>query len=55
MDVGIDAEEVYSKLMKAGVIVRPMKEYGFDTHIRVTIGLPEQNKRFIGELKKIVV
>ena len=46
-----DSMNIYKKLLHAGVIVRPM---GTDA-IRVTIGLPEENKRFINALKKLRV
>jgi histidinol-phosphate aminotransferase len=45
-----DGKDVYSALMKQGVIVRPMG----DNRLRVTIGLPEENKRFVEELEKIL-
>lgn len=47
---GRDSEEVYQSLLMQGVIVRPM---GPDS-IRVTIGLPEENKRFIEALSKVL-
>ena len=54
MDVGRDAGVVYEALLKKGVIVRPMGP----SHIRVTIGLPEENRRFVvafeGVLKAVV-
>ncbi len=43
-----DSKTVYDALLKQGVIVRPMGP----KELRVTIGLPEENKRFIGALKK---
>lgn len=46
----LDAKEVYDRLLKAGVIIRPM---GGNT-LRVTIGLPEENQRFVGELENIL-
>ncbi len=45
-----DAKEVFDALMKQGVIIRPMG----GKRLRVTIGLPEENKRFVAELEKIV-
>lgn len=39
--------EVYNKLLKQGVIVRPMASYNMDEYIRVTIGTEAQNKRFM--------
>ncbi len=43
------ASEVYGSLLREGVIVRPMGEEA----IRVTIGLPEENRRFVEGLRKI--
>ena len=45
-----DAKDVFNALMKQGVIIRPMGP----KRLRVTIGLPEENKRFVAELEKIV-
>jgi len=46
-DAGCDGEELFNRMLKRGVIVRSMKSYGFLTWIRVTVGLPAQNKKFI--------
>jgi histidinol-phosphate aminotransferase len=45
-----DAKDVFDRLMKQGVIIRPMGP----KRLRVTIGLPEENKRFVAELEKII-
>lgn len=45
-----DSMNIYKNLLHAGVIVRPM---GPDA-IRVTIGLPEENRRFIKALKSVI-
>ena len=45
-----NAGELYNKLLREGIIVRPMGP----REIRVTIGLPEENKRFIEALKKVL-
>ena len=39
--------EVYKRLLKRGVIVRPVANYGMPEHLRVTIGTPEENERFL--------
>jgi len=44
-----DAHELYQKLLKEGVIVRPVGP----RELRVTIGLPEENRRLIEAIKKI--
>ena len=44
-----DSNILYNKLLREGVIIRPMGP----REIRVTIGLPEENRRFIEALRKI--
>ena len=46
-----DAAAVYQKLLRQGVIVRPLAGYGMPDHLRVTIGLPEENEKFLEALK----
>jgi len=45
-----NAHALYTALLKQGVIVRPVGE----NEIRVTIGLPQENKRFIDALKAVM-
>ena len=42
------------ELLKAGVIVRPVGNYGLPEWLRISIGLPEENQAFIEALKKIL-
>ena len=42
---------VYDKLLRQGVIVRPVAGYCMPDHLRVTIGLREENERFLAALK----
>ncbi|MBI5050305.1 MAG: histidinol-phosphate transaminase [Nitrospirae bacterium] len=44
-----NARQLYEGLLRHGVIVRPMGQQ----EIRITIGLPEENKKFIEALKKV--
>lgn len=46
-------KEVYKKLLYKGLIVRPMEEYALPNHIRVTIGLREENSAFIKAMETI--
>lgn len=41
-------------LLKQGVIVRPVGNYGLPQWLRVSIGLPEENAAFIDALKKVL-
>jgi len=52
IDVKEDAKRICEELQKSNVIVRPLTMYGKPTFLRVTIGTPEQNKRFIDAFKK---
>jgi histidinol-phosphate aminotransferase len=45
-----DAARVYGELLRRGVIVRPVAGYGLPEWLRITIGLPEENRRFLDAL-----
>ncbi|MEO5700720.1 MAG: histidinol-phosphate transaminase [Casimicrobiaceae bacterium] len=47
-----DAARVYQGLLRQGVIVRPVGNYGLPEHLRVTIGLPHENARFLAALDR---
>jgi histidinol-phosphate aminotransferase len=49
-----DAAGVYQKLLRAGVIVRPIASYGMPQHLRVTVGLESENARFLDSLKRAI-
>jgi histidinol-phosphate aminotransferase len=46
------ADEVFLDLMRRGVIIRPLTSFGLPNAIRVTIGTPGQNRKFVAELGK---
>ncbi len=48
-----DSDGVYSSLLKKGILVRNMKGI-INGCLRVTVGTPEENRIFIGELSEIV-
>jgi histidinol-phosphate aminotransferase len=54
VNVGIDSVECFDALMRHGVTVRTGDIFGLDTWIRVTIGLPEENERFIEALRDVL-
>ena len=54
VDFGRDAAPIYEALLHEGVIVRPIGVYGLPHHLRVTIGLPEENARFVDALRKVL-
>ncbi|HYC35188.1 MAG TPA: histidinol-phosphate transaminase [Usitatibacter sp.] len=46
------ADAIYRSLLAQGVIVRPIAGYGLPEHLRVTVGLPEHNARFLEALER---
>ena len=53
-DLGQASTPVYERLLSEGVIVRPVAEYGLPTHLRVSVGLPEENQRFLRTLERVL-
>lgn len=54
IDTGRDCEEDFVRLLHEGVIVRPMKLYGFPTSVRVTIGTHRDNEQFLEALHRVM-
>ncbi|WP_107340643.1 aminotransferase class I/II-fold pyridoxal phosphate-dependent enzyme, partial [Agrobacterium pusense] len=53
IDVGVSAVHVAENLLRLGVIVKPWKQPGFDTFIRVSIGSREENDHFLDAFRQI--
>jgi histidinol-phosphate aminotransferase len=49
------AATVYQRLLRSGVIVRPVASYGMPDFLRVTIGLESENVRFLDSLRRSLV
>lgn len=47
-----DGAVVNEKLLRQGVIVRPIAGYGMPKHLRVTVGLETENARFLEALER---
>ncbi|MFA5626836.1 MAG: histidinol-phosphate transaminase [Thiohalomonadaceae bacterium] len=54
VDVGQPAAPLFDALLREGVIVRPVANYGMPDHLRVTVGLPQENERFLVALTKVL-
>ena len=48
------AGAVFQKLLRQGVIVRPLAGYAMPDHLRVTIGLERENARFLEALEAVL-
>ena len=54
VDVGHSASDIYQRLLKEGVIVRPMTSFGMESALRVSIGTPEENRRLVKALHVVL-
>lgn len=54
VDVERPCREVFQALLQEGVIVRPLDGYGLPTHLRISVGLPEQNERLLGAMQRVL-
>ena len=52
---GIDTTELNQRLLKEGVIIRPLHAFGVPEAMRVTVGIAEDNDFFIEKLKKVLI
>lgn len=54
IDLSQPADEVFERLLRQGVIVRSMRAYGFPDFVRLSVGTPEENKRFLRALDSVL-
>ena len=54
IDVEENADDIYDNLLRKGVIVRSMTSYGYPRYIRVSVGLPDENRRFVDALDDVL-
>jgi histidinol-phosphate aminotransferase len=45
--------DLHERLLREGVIVRPLAGFGMPDHVRISIGLPEENERLIKVLRRL--
>jgi histidinol-phosphate aminotransferase len=53
-DVPGGGQEFAKKILRAGVIVRPMDGFGEPNGIRITVGLREQNEQLLKAVAKVL-
>ncbi len=54
VNVGDQSPEIYTRLLQEGVIVRPISAYKMPQHLRVSVGLPTENKIFLDALGRVL-
>jgi histidinol-phosphate aminotransferase len=55
IEVPLEARLVYEAMLRRGVIIRSMASYGLKNHIRINVGLPEENRRCVQALERVLV
>ncbi len=53
IDVQGSADRFYEAMLRRGVIVRSMSAYGYPNYIRINVGLPEENRRFLAAFAEV--
>ena len=53
-DAGRDSAQVFQELLREGVILRPVKPYGFPNYLRMSVGLPEENRAAVAAIRKVL-
>lgn len=54
VDMGREAMPLFEALLREGVIVRPVGNYGLPRHLRISIGLPAENDRLLAALGRVL-
>jgi histidinol-phosphate aminotransferase len=54
VDVGEDSSKIDRALLHEGCITRPIANYGLPNHLRITIGLEEENDRLLNAMRKVL-
>ncbi|USG63500.1 histidinol-phosphate transaminase [Brevibacillus ruminantium] len=55
VNLNLDSDEVFTKLLQQGIIVRSGKALGFPGYQRITVGTKEQNEKVLQALGNILV
>lgn len=54
LDSEEEVQDYFLQLQRRGVITRPLSQAGLPNCLRVTVGLPEENRRFVEALEEII-
>jgi histidinol-phosphate aminotransferase len=49
-----DGNAVFNRLLALGVIVRPMGAYGWPRHVRISVGVPGENRKLVAALEQVI-
>lgn len=54
VDVEMPSSEVAENLMQRGTIIKPWKQKGYETFVRVSIGTDQENAKFLDDLEAVL-
>ncbi|RUM88061.1 MAG: histidinol-phosphate transaminase [Thermodesulfatator sp.] len=54
VECGRPARPLYEALLQRGIIVRSMEAYGFPEALRISVGLPEENRALVAALREVL-
>lgn len=54
IDTEKEVTDTYESLLKLGIILRPLKNYGLPNHLRISVGLPQENEFAMAKLKLVL-
>lgn len=54
LDLRQDADPVFQALLRQGVIVRPIANYGLPHHLRISVGTEEENQELLRALDRVL-
>ncbi len=54
VDLGRPAAPVVEQLLRGGLITRPLRNYDMPNALRISVGLEEENRRLVRELKDVL-
>jgi histidinol-phosphate aminotransferase len=49
-----DGHAIFEKLLRQGIIVRPLRGYDLPEWVRISVGTMEENKKLIAALRKVI-
>jgi len=53
VDMGRQVDPIHEKLLRRGIIVRPIGVYGMPNHLRISIGTDQETQRLLTELERL--
>ncbi len=54
LDTKTDADVIFNQLLRRGIILRPVKNYGLPQHLRMSVGLDIENRAAIQALETVL-